>query len=91
MDIQGYTLVSLLLLENMGSEELADNLFRIVQTESKLIKDNVKGESNANKTHYKMGKDIRNFIAKQGGTMPEDLPTPEKSLKELDKNKKYIS
>ena len=75
------------ILDNMGSEELADNLFRIVQTEAKIKKENIKGEDNANKTHYKMGKDIRKFIEKQGGTMPEDLPTPNKSLKELEKEK----
>ena len=80
------------ILDNMGSEELADNLFRIVQTESKLKKDNIIGENIANKTHYKMGKDIREFIKKQGGTTPEELPTPNKSLKELEKeNKKSIS
>ena len=76
------------ILDNMGSEELADNLFRIVQTEAKLKKDNIIGESNANKTHYKMGRDIRKFIEKQGGTMPEDLPTPDKSLKQLEKENK---
>ena len=76
------------ILDNMGSEELADNLFRIVQTESKIKKDNVIGESNANKVHYKMGKDIREFIASQGGTMPEDLPKPDKSLKQIEKENK---
>ena len=75
------------ILDNMGSEELVDNLFRIVQTESKLRNESIKGESNANKVHYNMGKDIRKFIAKQGGTMPENLPTPSKSLKELEKEK----
>ena len=75
----------------MGSDELIANLFRISQTEQKLKNDNINGESNANLTHYNMGKDIRNFIKKQGGTMPEDLPTPNKSLKELAKEKKkYI-
>ena len=79
------------ILDNMGSEEWADNLFRIVQTDAKLKKDNIKGEVNANKVHYNMGKDIRNFIASHGGTMPEELPTPKKSLKELEKeNKKEI-
>ena len=73
------------ILDNMGSTELAANLFRITQTEEKLKRDKIKGEINANETHYKMGKDIRNFIKKQGGTMPEDLPTPEKSLKVLAK------
>ena len=75
------------ILDNMGSEELADNLFRIVQTEAKIKNDKVQGESKANQTHYKMGKDIRNFIKKQGGTMPEDLKTPKTSLKELEKKK----
>ena len=74
------------ILDNMGSEELADNLFRIVQTEAKLKKDNISKEKEANETHYKMGKDIRCFIKKQGGTMPEDLPTPKKSLKSLEKD-----
>ena len=73
----------------MGSVELAANLFRITQTEEKLINDKIKGESNANKTHFNMGRDIRKFIAKQGGTMPEDLPTPNKSLKELEKENRY--
>ena len=81
------------ILDNMGSEELAANLFRITQTESKLKRDNIKGENNANKTHYNIGKNIREVIEKNGGTMPEELPTPNKSLKELEKvNKnKFIS
>ena len=73
------------ILDNMGSEELAANLFRISQTESKLKRDNVTGEKDANETHYNIGKNIRDVIAKNGGTMPEDLPTPKKSLKELEK------
>ena len=60
----------------MGSEELAANLFRITQTESKLKKDKVSSEEDANKTHYNIGKNIREVIAKNGGTMPEELPTP---------------
>ena len=72
-------------LDNMGSEELAANLFRITQTESKLKRDNIRGEKNANLTHYNVGKSIRETIKKIGGTMPEDLPTPDKSLKELEK------
>ncbi len=72
----------------MGSDELIANLFRISQTEQKLRNDNIKGESNANKVHYNMGRDIRKFIEKQGGTMPEDLPTPEKSLKQIEKENK---
>ena len=73
------------ILDNMGSVELAANLFRITQTEEKIKKENIIGENNANNIHYNMGKDIREFIANNGGTMPEDLPTPKKSLKELAK------
>mgnify|MGYP003291599830 CR=1 FL=1 len=73
------------ILDNMGSEELAANLFRITQTESKLRKDNIYGEQEANIAHYNIGKNIRGVIAKNGGTMPETLPTPKKSLKELEK------
>ena len=76
------------ILDNMGSEELAANLFRITQTESRLKKDNIDSEKEANKTHYKIGKNIRDVIAKNGGTMPEELPTPEKSLKQLEKENK---
>ena len=76
------------ILDNMGCVELAANLFRITQTEQKLKNENISGENNANMTHYNMGRDIREFIANQGGTMPEDLPTPKKSLKELEKENK---
>ena len=73
------------ILDNMGSDELIVNLFRISQTNQKLINDNVQGEDNANDVHYNVGKEIRNTIKRIGGTMPEDLPTPDKSLKELEK------
>jgi len=76
------------ILDNMGSDELIANLFRISQTEQKLKNENIKLENDANKTHYEVGKEIRNTIKKLGGTMPEDLPTPEKSLKELEKDRK---
>ena len=78
------------ILDNMGSEELVDNLFRIVQTEQKLKREKIRGEQQSNDIHYTMGKDIRGFIKKQGGTMPEDLPTPKKSLKELEKGNSNI-
>ena len=79
------------ILDNMGSEELAANLFRITQTESRLKNNNIRSEKEANKTHYNIGKNIREVIAKNGGTMPEDLPTPKKSLKQLEKeNKKSL-
>jgi len=76
------------ILDNMVSDELIANLFRISQTEQKLKKDNVKTEKEANKTHFNIGKNIREVIAKNGGTMPENLPTPKKSLKQLEKESK---
>ena len=78
------------ILDNMGSEELAANLFRITQTDAKLKKDNIIGEGNANEVHYEVGKKVRNAIADIGGTMPEELPTPDKSLKELEKENKDL-
>ncbi len=78
------------ILDNMGSEELAANLFRISQTEAKLKKDNVKTEIIANDTHYTIGKNIREVIVKNGGTLPEDLLTPNKSLKEIRKENKKL-
>ena len=77
------------ILDNMRSEELAANLFRITQTESKIKREDIKGEKKANKTHYEVGRKIRKTIEELGGTMPENLPTPEKSLKELEKEKHY--
>lgn len=76
------------ILDNMGSDELIANLFRISQTEQKLRKDNTTGEDNANKIHYNIGKNIREVIKKNGGIMPEDLPKPEKSLKQIEKDTK---
>ncbi len=78
------------ILDNMGSDELIANLFRISQTNQKLINDNVQGEGNANEVHYNVGKKVRNAIADIGGTMPEYLPTPDKSLKELEKENKDL-
>ena len=78
------------ILDNMGSEELAANLFRISQTEAKLKKENVKTEVMANDTHYIIGRNIREVIVKNGGTLPEELPTPNKSLKELEKENKKL-
>ena len=72
------------ILDWMGSTELAANLFRITQTEDVLDKKNIKGETNACETHYKVGKAVRNTIKEIGGTMPEELPTPEKSVKEIE-------
>ena len=78
------------ILDNMGSDELIANLFRISQTEQKLRNEKINLENEANETHYKVGKEIRNTIKKLGGTMPENLPTPKKSLKELEKENKKL-
>lgn len=75
------------ILDNMGSDELIANLFRIFQTEQKLRKDNMDTEKKACDTHNKIGKIVRKAIKEAGGTMPEDLPTPRKSLKQLEKEK----
>lgn len=63
------------ILDHMGSEELAANLFRATQTEAKLKRDEIKGEYNASNTHFAVGKKVRLTIKELGGTMPEDLPT----------------
>lgn len=73
------------ILDHMGYEELAANLFRATQTEAKLRRDNVQGKDKANKTHFDVGQKVRQTIADLGGTMPEDLPTPEKSIKQLER------
>ena len=75
------------ILDYMGNEELGANIFRITQTEAKLKKDNVKDEITANITHYEVGKAVRNTIKDLGGTMPEKLPTPNKSIKQIEKEK----
>lgn len=73
------------ILDHMGSTELAANLFRATQTEEKLRRDQIVGKANANKAHYDVGKKVRQTIQELGGTMPEDLPTPEKSIKQLER------
>ena len=75
------------ILDNMGSAELGANIFRITQTEALLEKQEEPNEQVATNTHYKVGKAVRDTIKNLGGTMPEDLPTPKKSLKQLEKEK----
>ena len=79
------------ILDYMGSTELAANLFRATQTEEKLRREHIQGKSEANKTHYKVGKKVRQTIKELGGTMPEDLPTPEKSVRQIEKENKQIT
>ena len=73
------------ILDHMGSTELAANLFRATQTEEKLRRDEVQGKENANATHYGVGKKVRQTIAELGGTMPEHLPTPDKSIRQIER------
>jgi DNA-damage-inducible protein D len=78
------------ILDHMGSTELAANLFRATQTEEKLRRENIQGKSKANRTHYEVGAKVRQTIKELGGTMPEDLPTPGKGIKKLEKNQKKL-
>lgn len=73
------------ILDFMGSTELIANLFRISQTEEKLRKDNINDARTATSVHYTVGNEVRTAIEKIGGTMPEDLPTPEKSIAQIEK------
>jgi len=73
------------IFDYMGSTELIANLFRISQTEEKLRKDRVSGAEKATSVHYNVGKEVRTAIEKIGGTMPEDMPKPEKSIQQIEK------
>ena len=74
----------------MGSEELGANVFRITQTEALLKRQKEQDENLANDTHYKVGKEVRKTIKRLGGTMPEKLPTPDKSIKEIENLNKKV-
>lgn len=78
------------ILDYMGSTELAANLFRATQTEEKLRRENIKGKAEANNTHFEVGKKVRQTIQELGGTMPEDLPTTKKSIKQIDNEQKKL-
>ena len=76
------------ILDHMGSTELAANLFRATQTEEKLHRDQVQGKAQANQTHFDVGQKVRQTIDELGGTMPENLPTPDTSIRQLKTVKK---
>ena len=76
------------ILDHMGYEELAANLFRATQTEAKLRRENIQGKEAANEAHYEVGSKVRQTIKELGGTMPENLPTPDKSIRELEKEER---
>ena len=78
------------ILDHMGSTELAANLFRATQTDEKLRRENIVGKEAANRTHYEVGKKVRQTIKELGGTMPEDLPTPNKSIKQIESEQKKL-
>ena len=76
------------ILDHMGSTELAANLFRATQTEEKLRRENIQGKTTANQTHFAVGRKVRQTIEELGGTMPEDLPTPPKSIQQVEREEK---
>lgn len=76
------------ILDHMGGTELAANLFRITQTDEKLRRENIQGKEHANSTHYEVGSKVRQTIRELGGTLPENLPTPDKSIKQLERENK---
>ena len=78
------------ILDHMGSAELSANEFRISQTEELLERQKEQSEKIASDTHYKVGKAIRKTIKELGNTMPEYLPTPKKSIKDLERNSKVL-
>jgi DNA-damage-inducible protein D len=78
------------ILDHMGSTELAANLFRATQAEDKLRRDQVQGKRLANQTHFEVGQKVRQTIQELGGTMPEALPTPEKSIKQVESGQKKL-
>lgn len=75
------------ILDHMGSTELAANLFRATQTDEKLRREGIKGKPQANKVHHDVGAKVRQTIKELGGTMPEDLATPTKSIQQIKKEK----
>ena len=76
------------ILDHMGSTELAANLFRATQTEEKLKRDGVNSKQQANTTHFDVGSKVRQTIQELGGTMPEELPTSQVSIKQLENSVK---
>ncbi len=79
------------ILDHMGSTELAANLFRATQTEEKLRRENIQGKNKANTTHYEVGSKVRKTIEELGGTMPEDLPVPNDSIRQIENKQKRFN
>ncbi len=71
------------ILDHMGSDELAANIFLASLTKQKLEREQIRGKGKANQVHHEMGREVRETIIRTGATPPEDLPTPEKSIQQL--------
>lgn len=78
------------ILDYMGSDELAANIFRASQTKQKLEREQVQGKEKANQTHFEVGKKVRQTIEELGGTLPEDLPTPKESIQQLQRKEQKL-
>jgi len=78
------------ILDYMGSDELAANIFRASQTKQKLDREQIQGKEKANQTHFEVGKKVRQTIEELGGTLPEDLPTPMESIQQLQRNEQKL-
>lgn len=76
------------ILDYMGSTELAANWFRITQTDEKLKKEKVNNEDVACDTHLSVGKAVRKTMIEISGTAPESLPTPNKSIKQIERERR---
>ncbi|CAM3961426.1 DNA damage-inducible protein D [Rahnella victoriana] len=79
------------ILDHMGSTELAANLFRATQTEEKLRRDQVDSKEQANQTHFDVGSKVRKTIEELGGTMPENLPALEHSIRQIESAAKRLN
>jgi DNA-damage-inducible protein D len=78
------------ILDYMGSDELAANIFRASQTKQKLEREQIKGKEKANRAHLEVGKKVRQTIVELGGTLPENLPTPAKSIQQLQREEQKL-
>ncbi len=67
----------------MESDELIANSFRASQTRQKLERERIQGKEKANQAHFQVGRIVRKAIAEAGGVMPEDMPVPEKSIQQI--------
>lgn len=76
------------ILDHMGGEELAANLFRVTQAEAKLRREGIDNKAEANATHYAVGRVVRKTIEELGGTMPEKLPTPAESVQQVERRER---